>query len=62
MLFPLGMLALRLWPKAALRPVGRLIFWGMKTFSKPPYGITLQLEAGGQDEGQAKALTVRINH
>ena len=61
-LFPLGMLALRLWPKAALRPVGRLIFWGMETFSKPPYGITLQLEASGQDEGQPKALTVRITH
>ncbi len=34
----------------------------METFSKPPYGITLQLEAGGQDEAQAKALTVRITH
>lgn len=61
-LFPLGMLALRLWPKAALQPVGRLIFWGMETFSRPPYGIVLQLEASGQDEGQAKALTVRITH
>jgi len=60
-LFPLGMLVLRLRPKA-LRPVGRLIFWGMETFSRPPYGIALQLEASGQDEGQAKALKVRITH
>ncbi len=60
-LFPLGILALRLRPKA-LRPVGRLIFWGLETFSRPPYGIVLQLEAGGQDEGQAKALRVRITH
>ena len=61
-LFPVGMLALRLWPRRALRPVGRLIFWGMETFSRPPYGIALQLEASGQDEGQAKALKVRITH
>jgi saccharopine dehydrogenase (NAD+, L-lysine-forming) len=60
-LFPLGMLALRLRPKA-LRPVGRLIFWGLETFSRPPYGIALQLEASGQAEGQAKALKVRITH
>ncbi len=61
-LFPVGMLALRLWPRRALRPVGRLIFWGLDTFSRPPYGIVLQLEASGQDKGQAKALKVRIAH
>ena len=60
-LFPLGMLALRLRPKA-LRPVGRLIFWGLETFSRPPYGIALQLEAGGQADGRPKALKVRITH
>ena len=61
-LFPLGMLALRLWPQAALRPVGRLIFWGLETFSRPPYGIVLQLESHGQMEGRARELVVRLSH
>ncbi|UCH62130.1 MAG: saccharopine dehydrogenase NADP-binding domain-containing protein [Fidelibacterota bacterium] len=61
-LFPPGLLAARLWPKAALRPVGRLLFRGMERFSSPPYGIALQLEASGQDKGQAKDLKVRITH
>jgi len=61
-LFPISMLALRLWPKAALRPVGRIIFWGLKTFSRPPYGIVLQLEAEGKAEGHAKTLRVRLAH
>ncbi|MFB0515064.1 MAG: saccharopine dehydrogenase family protein [Candidatus Neomarinimicrobiota bacterium] len=61
-LFPIGLLALRLWPRAALRPVGRLLFWGMETFSRPPYGIILQLEASGGDEGGARTLRVRLAH
>jgi saccharopine dehydrogenase (NAD+, L-lysine-forming) len=61
-LLPMGMAAMRIWPKAALRPVGRLLLWGMDRFSKPPYGIVLQLEAGGKTRDRTKVLRIRLAH
>lgn len=60
--FPIGMLAMKLGPESIRRPVGRLTFRSMDKFSKPPYGIVLQLEASGQHAGQPKELMLRITH
>jgi len=59
-LFPLVMAAAKVWPGALLLPAGRLLFWGLETFSKPPYNIVLQLEAQGKDP--AGTLTLRLAH
>jgi hypothetical protein len=44
---PIVMLAMKLWPHSQLvrRGTGRLLHWGLVTFSKPPYGTVLRVEA-----------------
>jgi len=59
---PLAMIALRLWPQGALKPMGKLMRWGVNTFSKPPFGTILKLEARGEKDGKPKALDVTIYH
>jgi saccharopine dehydrogenase (NAD+, L-lysine-forming) len=59
---PLALVALRLWPQAALKPMGRLMHWGLKTFSQPPYGTMLRLEAQGVKGGEATAMAVTLYH
>ncbi|UCD37208.1 MAG: saccharopine dehydrogenase NADP-binding domain-containing protein [Fidelibacterota bacterium] len=61
-LFPAGILAMRLGPKVAHRAVGDAVFWGWKKFTKPPYGIVLQLQARGTEHDRSKVLRVRLAH
>jgi Saccharopine dehydrogenase NADP binding domain len=44
---PIVLLAVKLFPKSAKRPMGQLLFWGLQSFSKPPYGTRLKVEASG---------------
>jgi saccharopine dehydrogenase (NAD+, L-lysine-forming) len=36
--------------------------WGLKTFSKPPYGTLLKVEATGEKDGRPKTMQVTISH
>jgi saccharopine dehydrogenase (NAD+, L-lysine-forming) len=36
--------------------------WGLDTFSKPPYGTVLKVEASGEKESKDKAVNVSIYH
>lgn len=62
LVMPLGMAALKLAPRRAIRPVGRLMLWGLQAFSRPPYGVLLKLEAQGLKDGQAKRLELLLSH
>jgi hypothetical protein len=62
LVFPLLMVMLKVALRRSLRPAGRLLRWGLNTFSRPPYGTLLKLEARGTLEGQAKALELTISH
>ena len=42
--------------------MARLLFWGLRRFSRPPYGIALQLEARGEKGGSAWSQRIRISH
>ncbi len=44
---PLFLAGLWLAPRRSARPLGRLMGWALRTFSRPPYGVVLQLEAAG---------------
>lgn len=59
---PVIMLGLKLFPKAGLRSLGRLMFWGLKTFSRPPYGTLLKLEVKGMKNNTPKSMEVLISH
>ncbi len=56
------MIGLKLFPKTGLRPLGRLMFWGLKTFSRPPYGTLLKLEARGKKDTDVKTVEMVIAH
>lgn len=62
LVFPISMLGLRLFPHTAMKPLGRLMKWGLNTFSKPPYGTALKVEARGEKESRDKAVNVSIYH
>ena len=62
LLSPLLMVALKLWPERARRPMGRLMYWGLTTFSKPPYGTLLKAEVRGTKHGQEKAIELILSH
>jgi saccharopine dehydrogenase (NAD+, L-lysine-forming) len=59
---PLVMLGLKLAPRRGLRPLARLFRWSLNTFSRPPYGTMLKVEARGQKGGQAKAIDLALYH
>lgn len=59
---PLIMVALKLWPSRAKRPMGRLMLWGLRTFGKPPYGTLLKAEVRGRKDGQPKAVDLLLYH
>ncbi len=61
-ILPLAMVAMKFWPHAALKPMGRWMHWGLKTFSKPPFGTLLKVEARGEKDGQPKKMQVIISH
>src|SRR4030042_3635789 len=60
-IMPLAMIAMKLWPHAALGPMARWTHWGLNTFSKPPFGTLLKLEAEGEKDGLPKTMQVVIS-
>jgi saccharopine dehydrogenase (NAD+, L-lysine-forming) len=61
-IMPLAMLANRAFPRQGLRPMVKFMKWGLKTFSSPPFGTVLKVEALGMKDGQAKKLQVTLYH
>jgi len=59
---PIIMVALKLWPQRALPSMGRLMFWGLTKFSKPPYGTLLKAEARGQIDAKPGAIDMFLYH
>jgi saccharopine dehydrogenase-like NADP-dependent oxidoreductase len=61
-IMPLTLVAMKLSPQAAIKPMARWMRWGLNTFSKPPYGTLLKAEASGQKDGQPKTMKLTITH
>jgi len=58
---PLVMVGLKLAPKRGLKPLGKLMWWGMGK-SKPPYVVALKVETIGQLNGVHAQVHARIAH
>jgi hypothetical protein len=56
---PWAVAGMRLHSAPIKNALTRLMDWGLKRFSRPPYGTALQLEARGPD---AQALRVSVYH
>ncbi len=52
---------LKIAPKA-VRPIGKFLWWGMRTFHKPPYRVELQVQAVGFKDGRRVALQASVAH
>ncbi|MCB8987350.1 MAG: saccharopine dehydrogenase NADP-binding domain-containing protein [Ardenticatenaceae bacterium] len=59
---PLIMAGLKVAPRRGPQPLGRLMKWSLDTFSHPPYGTLLKLEARGLKDGQPAQLDVFVFH
>jgi saccharopine dehydrogenase (NAD+, L-lysine-forming) len=60
-LTPIIMVGLKIAPRRGIRPLGKLMWWGVN-LSKPPYRVVLQVEAEGQLNGSLARAQARIEH
>ncbi len=58
---PIVMLGLKLAPKRGLRPLGKLMWWGMRQ-SPPPYQVMIAVEAKGLKNGAQAKVFARVGH
>ena len=61
-IMPLALVAMKLSPHLAKRPMARWMHWGLNTFSKPPFGTMLKVEARGEKDGRPKTMQITIAH
>lgn len=59
---PIILVGLKIAPKRGLRPLGRLMWWGMQTFHKPPYIVSLLVDAQGRQDGHPARLRASVSH
>jgi hypothetical protein len=59
---PIVMVGLKLAPQRGVRPMGKLMWWGMQNFSKPPYVVLLKVEATGERDGKPARLEAALSH
>jgi len=58
---PLVFIGLKIAPKRGIRPLGKLMWWGIGN-SKPPYVVDLKVEAKGQLAGNQAQAQARVAH
>jgi short subunit dehydrogenase-like uncharacterized protein len=61
-IMPIALVTMKLSPQHAKRPMARWMHWGLNTFSKPPFGTMLKVEARGQKDGRPKTMQITIAH
>jgi saccharopine dehydrogenase (NAD+, L-lysine-forming) len=59
---PVVFAGLKLAPNRGIRPLGRLMWWGMQTFARPPYLVLLKVEASGKKDGKPVKIEATISH
>ena len=59
---PVVMLGLKLAPVRGVRPMGKLMWWGMQHLGRPPYTVLLKVEATGEKNGQPARVELTVSH
>lgn len=59
---PLVMAGLKIAPAKSIKPMGKLMWWGMRKSAKPPYVVLLKVDAEGAKEGKHAAFTATVSH
>ncbi len=60
-IMPVVWFGLKVFPNA-VRSLGKLLWWGMGTFHRPPYRVELQVQASGLKEGKNKKFIATVSH
>jgi hypothetical protein len=60
-IFPITWMWLKIMPRAT-RPIGKLLWWGMGTFHKPPDRVELQIQATGVKDGKTVEIQASVAH
>lgn len=60
-IYPLAFLWLKLMPRRVV-PIGRLLWWGMGKFHKPPERVELQVHASGLKDGKQVEVRATVSH
>ncbi len=59
---PIVMAGLKIAPKRGLRPMGKLMWWAMQNFSRPPCVVLLKVIASGEKNGQPTRVEASLSH
>lgn len=59
---PINLILLKLMPKKSVKLATHLLKWSLKTFSKPPSGTVLLLEANGLKAGKPATVRIKLSH
>jgi len=59
-IFPFVMLCLKIVPRRFNNLLAKLMVWSIKTFTRPPYGYVMKLEAKGLKNGREKNIQLWI--
>ncbi len=62
LIMPIAFVALKMFRKKANRPMGKLFSWGLRNFSKAPFGAILQLEAKGLKGKKDSFMHMSLTH
>ena len=61
-ILPLGMAWMAVAGERGAAGFGRLLLWGLRRFTPPPYGTLLQLDAQGGSAGRRQGMQVVVAH
>ena len=59
---PLAMLRQEIYPRGKHKWINALMDWGLKKFSKPPFGTVLKVEAAGEKDNHANEMELQLYH
>ncbi|MDZ7289357.1 MAG: saccharopine dehydrogenase NADP-binding domain-containing protein [candidate division KSB1 bacterium] len=62
LVFPVIWPLYKLFGKRAVKPLGKILGWALRNFSKPPFGTRLKVEASGVKDGEKKSHSLILSH
>ncbi|MBC6950979.1 hypothetical protein DWB58_23875, partial [candidate division KSB1 bacterium] len=62
LVFPFIWPLYKLFGKRSVKPLAKVLGWGLRNFSKPPFGTRLKVEASGMKNGKALSRNLILSH
>jgi saccharopine dehydrogenase (NAD+, L-lysine-forming) len=59
---PLVLAGLKIAPRRGVRPLGRLLWWGMRTLPRPPHRVLLKVEGRGEKANRPARVELTVSH